>query len=123
MIHAELRKDFWQYAPQENLTADQLLKKKYQGIRPAPGYPACPDHSEKKTIFKLLEAEKHTGLRLTANWMTEPLPSVCGYILAAPAARYFNITRIGRDQLLDYSRRTNKSESLLRKILGKYIQV
>jgi 5-methyltetrahydrofolate--homocysteine methyltransferase len=90
-IHREVRVQLWGYSPGENLSADELLAGKYRGIRPAPGYPACPVHSEKAIIFRLLEAEKNTGISLTENFAMNPAASVCGYIFAHPEANYFAV--------------------------------
>ena len=82
-----------------------MIAEKYRGIRPAAGYPACPDHTEKGPLFALLEAEKHTGMALTESFAMHPAASVSGFYLAHPEARYFAVTKIGRDQLEDYARR------------------
>lgn len=109
-LHLKVRKEYWGYAPNESLNPDDLLKERYQGIRPAPGYPACPDHSEKRRIFDLLEIEKNiTGLKLTSSYMMEPLPSVCGYYFANPDAHYFNLGKISKDQVENYALRKGLS--------------
>jgi 5-methyltetrahydrofolate--homocysteine methyltransferase len=95
----------WGYAPAEALDHEALIKEAYQGIRPAPGYPACPDHTEKATVFGLLDATAHTGLRLTESFAMTPAAAVCGYYLWRPEAAYFGVGRIGRDQVDDYARR------------------
>ncbi len=105
LLHQEARKKYWGYSIDENLKLEQLLKNKYKGIRPAPGYPACPDHSEKKTIFELLNVKKNTGIELTENFAMYPAASVCGYYLAHPESRYFNVWKIGKDQVKDYAER------------------
>jgi 5-methyltetrahydrofolate--homocysteine methyltransferase len=102
-----VRKEYWGYAEVEKLTMDEILKAKYRGIRPAPGYPACPDHTEKRTIFDLLNAEELTGASLTENFAMIPPAAVSGYFFSHPASSYFNIGRIGRDQLEDYAQRKN----------------
>jgi len=107
LLHEKIRKDYWGYASEENLTVEDLLKLKYKGIRPAPGYPACPDHTEKRTIFDLLDAERLIGAGLTENFAMTPPASVSGYIFAHPASAYFQIGRIGQDQLRDYASRKN----------------
>jgi 5-methyltetrahydrofolate--homocysteine methyltransferase len=104
-LHEQVRKRFWGYAPDENLSIDDLLRTRYIGIRPAPGYPACPDHTEKRTIFDLLDAERLTGAGLTENFAMTPPASVSGYIFSHPASAYFNIGKIGEDQLKDYASR------------------
>jgi 5-methyltetrahydrofolate--homocysteine methyltransferase len=106
-LHEKVRKDYWGYAKDEELTIDEILKLKYKGIRPAPGYPACPDHTEKRILFDLLEAEKNIGATLTENFAMVPPASVSGYFFAHPSSVYFNIGKIGRDQLKDYAERKN----------------
>ena len=104
-LHEQVRRELWGYAPDEALSNDDLIAERYQGIRPAPGYPACPDHTEKRTIFELLEAEERAGIRLTESCAMLPGASVSGYYLWNPASDYFGLGRIGRDQLADYARR------------------
>jgi 5-methyltetrahydrofolate--homocysteine methyltransferase len=104
-LHARVRRELWGYAPDEALDWTQLIAEEYQGIRPAPGYPACPDHTEKATLFELLEAEARTGISLTESFAMLPAASVSGYYFWRPEARYFGVGRIGRDQLQDYARR------------------
>jgi len=106
-LHEKIRKEYWAYAPGENLGIDDMLKLKYKGIRPAPGYPACPDHTEKRVLFDLLGAEKKIGAELTENFAMVPPASVSGYIFSHPGSAYFNIGKIGPDQLKDYSLRKN----------------
>lgn len=108
-LHERVRKDYWGYAADENLDIDQLLKVMYSGIRPAPGYPACPDHTEKRIIFDLLDAEELVGAGLTENYAMTPPASVCGYYFSHPASSYFNVGKIGRDQLEDYASRKGMS--------------
>jgi 5-methyltetrahydrofolate--homocysteine methyltransferase len=108
-IHEKARKDYWGYAKDEELTIDELLKLKYKGIRPAPGYPACPDHTEKRKLFDLLQAEKNTGALLTENFAMVPPASVSGYIFAHPSSVYFNVGKLGQDQLKDYAARKKMS--------------
>ncbi len=104
-LHEKIRKQFWGYAKEENLPLEMMLSSRYQGIRPAPGYPACPEHSEKQTIFDILEAEKRVGVKLTESFTMVPAASVCGYIFSHPASSYFNVGKIGDDQLRDYATR------------------
>lgn len=104
-LHEKVRREYWGYAAQENLNIDELLKLKYKGIRPAPGYPACPDHTEKRVLFDLLEAEKMVGAELTENFAMVPPASVSGYIFSHPGSTYFNIGKLGNDQLKDYASR------------------
>jgi len=106
-LHEKIRKEYWGYAKDENLTVEDMLAIKYKGIRPAPGYPACPDHTEKRTLFDLLDAEESIGVNLTENFAMSPPASVCGYIFSHPASSYFNIGKIGMDQLEDYASRKN----------------
>ncbi len=108
-LHALIRRNYWGYAKDENLSVDEMLKIKYKGIRPAPGYPACPDHTEKRVIFDLLDAEKLIGAGLTENFAMTPPAAVSGYIFAHPGSSYFNIGKIGQDQLKDYASRKNMS--------------
>jgi 5-methyltetrahydrofolate--homocysteine methyltransferase len=105
LIHEKMRKDFWGYAPDEKLSADDLFKGAYHGIRPAPGYPACPDHTEKQNLFDLLEVQKNIGVTLTENYAMVPVSSVSAYVFAHPLSAYFNLGKIGEDQLKDYARR------------------
>jgi 5-methyltetrahydrofolate--homocysteine methyltransferase len=104
-LHEKIRREYWGYASQEDLSVDDMLKLKYKGIRPAPGYPACPDHTEKQVIFDLLGAEKAIGARLTENFAMIPPASVSGYIFSHPGATYFNLGKINSDQLKDYAKR------------------
>ncbi|MBF0189181.1 MAG: methionine synthase, partial [Magnetococcales bacterium] len=104
-VHMRVRRMFWGYAPDENLSLKKMLKEKYVGIRPAPGYPACPDHTEKETLFKLLEATERTEIRLTETLAMHPAASICGYYFAHPESKYFSVGRIGQDQLEDYAAR------------------
>ncbi len=106
-LHERIRKDYWGYAADENLDTEDLLKAKYRGIRPAPGYPACPDHTEKQVIFDLLGAEKLIGARLTENYAMVPPASVSAYIFSHSGSSYFNIGKINTDQLEDYAKRKN----------------
>jgi 5-methyltetrahydrofolate--homocysteine methyltransferase len=106
-LHERIRKEYWGYAAKEKMEVDELLKAKYRGIRPAPGYPACPDHTEKQIIFDLLGAEKLIGARLTENFAMIPPASVSGYIFSHPESTYFNIGKLNTDQLEDYAKRKN----------------
>jgi 5-methyltetrahydrofolate--homocysteine methyltransferase len=104
-MHARVRREFWGYAPDEALDADALIREEYRGIRPAAGYPACPDHTEKRALFDLLGAEAHTGMTLTESFAMWPGASVSGLYFSHPGAAYFGVGRIGRDQVEDYARR------------------
>jgi 5-methyltetrahydrofolate--homocysteine methyltransferase len=104
-LHEKVRRELWAYAPQEKLTSEQLIAEDYAGIRPAPGYPAQPDHTEKGTLFRLLDAEKATGLKLTESFAMWPASAVSGLYFAHPEAGYFGVGKIGRDQVADYAAR------------------
>ena len=106
-LHEKVRKEFWGYASEEALDNEALIKEEYKGIRPAPGYPACPDHLEKETIWELLEVEKRTGVTLTESLAMWPAASVSGYYFANPQARYFGLGKIKQDQVKDYAQRKN----------------
>jgi 5-methyltetrahydrofolate--homocysteine methyltransferase len=117
LLHLRVRKEFWGYAPEEDLGLPALLKEQYTGIRPAPGYPACPEHSEKRTLFDLLGAEKNAGITLTESYMMQPAASVSGYYFAQPFSQYFNVGRISRDQVIDYARRKKITAEIAEKLL------
>ena len=104
MLHKRAREN-WGYGRDENLTREDLIRERYRGIRPAPGYPACPDHTEKRTIFDLLSAEENTGIELTESFAMLPASSVSGLYFAHPESKYFSVGKVGRDQVLDYHRR------------------
>jgi len=108
-MHERVRKEFWGYAPDEALTSDQLVREEYRGIRPAPGYPAQPDHTEKATLFRLLDAEKRIGVTLTESYAMWPGSSVSGLYLAHPEAHYFGVAKVERDQVEDYAVRKDLS--------------
>ncbi len=105
LMHEQVRKEFWGYAPDENLSNEALIKENYRGIRPAPGYPACPDHTEKGILFDLLKVPENIDLHLTETFAMNPAAAVSGFYFAHPESRYFNVGTIGRDQLEDYARR------------------
>jgi 5-methyltetrahydrofolate--homocysteine methyltransferase len=117
LLHEEIRLGSWGYAAGEKLSMEDLLREKYSGIRPAHGYPACPDHSEKEVLFELLEAEKH-GIGLTENYSMVPAASVSGLIFAHPESRYFFVGKIGRDQVEDYAMRKNMTISQVESLLA-----
>ncbi|RMH15382.1 MAG: methionine synthase, partial [Gemmatimonadetes bacterium] len=104
-LHRQVRTDLWGYAPDERLTNEALIAEAYTGIRPAPGYPACPDHTEKRVLFELLDAERRTGLTLTESFAMVPTAAVAGWYFAHPDAYYFGVGRLGRDQVEDYAAR------------------
>lgn len=109
LLHKKTRTEYWGYVPEERLTNEQLIKEEYLGIRPAPGYPACPDHTEKYKLFELLGGEESTGIQLTESLAMYPAASVCGWYLAHPESKYFGVGRIEKDQLEDYARRKGMS--------------
>ncbi len=108
VMHMWVRKKYWGYVPNENLSLQELIKGKYQGIRPAVGYPSCPDHRLKGYLFDLLNVEERIGISLTSIYAMKPASSVAGFYMAHDASRYFGIGKIGKDQLSDYAKRTNK---------------
>lgn len=117
-LHEKVRKESWGYAAEENLDNESLIKEKYQGIRPAPGYPACPDHTLKTNLFDLLQATEQTGIQLTENLAMYPAAAVSGYYFSHPQARYFGLGKIEKDQLEDYARRKNIPLDVARKWLS-----
>ena len=111
-MHQRVRSEFWAYAPDETLRSDELIAEQYRGIRPAPGYPAQPDHTEKATLFKLLDGERAIGVKLTESFAMWPGASVCGLYFSHPESYYFGVGKIERDQVEDYAKR--KGETLCR---------
>ncbi|MBL39237.1 MAG: methionine synthase [Xanthomonadales bacterium] len=116
-LHAKVRRELWGYADDEDLTNQDLVKEKYRGIRPAPGYPACPDHSEKEKIFRLLDAPGRIGLELTESFAMHPAAAVSGYYFGHPDSKYFVVGKLGRDQVEDYARRKDISLEQAEKFL------
>ncbi|MDQ3277613.1 MAG: methionine synthase, partial [Bacteroidota bacterium] len=120
-LHEQVRKQHWGYAKEESLSNDELIKEQYKGIRPAPGYPACPDHTEKLKLFSLLNATENIGIELTESLAMNPPASVCGWYFAHPQSHYFGLGKIGRDQLEDYAKRKGmpleEAEKWLRPVL------
>jgi 5-methyltetrahydrofolate--homocysteine methyltransferase len=108
-MHERVRKEFWGYAHDEAFDNEALIKEKYQGIRPAPGYPACPEHTEKAVLFKLLDAEANAGIQLTEHYAMSPAAAVSGFYFAHPDARYFSVGKISKDQVEDYAQRKGMS--------------
>ncbi len=108
-LHEKSRKEYWGYAKDENLTNKDLIWEEYEGIRPAPGYPACPDHTEKYKLFDLLKVTENIGITLTESLAMDPPASVCGWYFAHPKSHYFGLGKIGRDQLEDYAKRKGMS--------------
>ncbi|MEO8280905.1 MAG: vitamin B12 dependent-methionine synthase activation domain-containing protein, partial [Ideonella sp.] len=107
-LHQRVRTEFWAYDNGETLTLDEMIKEKYRGIRPAPGYPACPDHTVKGNMFRVLNCAE-IGMSLTESWAMAPAASVSGFYLAHPDAVYFNVGRIGEDQLRDWAERSGRA--------------
>jgi 5-methyltetrahydrofolate--homocysteine methyltransferase len=120
-LHERVRKEYWGYQPEETLSNEDLIQEKYSGIRPAPGYPACPDHTEKRKLFALLGGEENTHIHLTESLAMFPASSVCGWYFAHPGSKYFGIGKIGKDQLADYASRKDmplpEAERWLRPVL------
>ncbi len=119
-LHQLVRRE-WGYGGDENLTTDELINERYRGIRPAPGYPAQPDHTEKPTLFKLLDAERATGIKLTETYAMHPAASVCGLYFAHPQARYFAISHVGRDQVESYAARKGMTIEEVERWLAPYL--
>ena len=117
-LHERVRKEFWGYAPQENIAGEELIKEAYQGIRPAPGYPACPDHTEKATLFELLDAPNNAGITLTESFAMWPGASVSGFYFAHPEACYFAVGKLNPDQVEDYARRKGMTVALVERWLS-----
>ncbi len=107
LLHLKVRKEYWEYSSDESLSLNDLLLEKYRGIRPAHGYPACPDHSEKETLFQLLDVENNTGIQLTESFSMMPAASVSGLLFANPESKYFFVGKMARDQIQDYAKRKN----------------
>jgi 5-methyltetrahydrofolate--homocysteine methyltransferase len=119
LMHEKVRREYWGYAQHESLTTDDLIKEEYVGIRPAPGYPACPDHTEKGVIFKLLDAEKEVGIVLTESFAMYPASAVSGYYFSNPESKYFGLGKIEKDQVIEYAQRKNKSIEEIEKWLAQ----
>ncbi|MGB0523339.1 MAG: methionine synthase [Flammeovirgaceae bacterium] len=121
LMHEKVRKEYWGYAPEEHFENDDLIREKYQGIRPAPGYPACPDHLEKRNLFDLLSAEDNIGIQLTENFAMRPASSVSGWYFSHPKSRYFPIGKITKAQVTDYAARIDMSVEELERWLGSIL--
>jgi len=121
-MHAKVRKEIWGYVSGEMLDNDSLIKEKYVGIRPAPGYPACPDHTEKEILWSLLDVDNTIGIHLTESMAMYPAASVSGWYFAHPESKYFGISEIHEDQLTDYCTRKNWELSVGKKWLGPILQ-
>ena len=118
LMHKKVRTELWGYAKDEKIANEELMKEEYAGIRPAPGYPAQPDHTEKPTLFKLLNAEKETGIVLTESMAMFPTASVSGLYFAHPDSHYFGIGKIAKDQVEDYASRKGMSVQEAERWLG-----
>ncbi|MCB0852867.1 MAG: methionine synthase, partial [Bacteroidetes bacterium] len=110
LMHKKVRTEFWGYATGEDLSNQELIREKYQGIRPAPGYPANPDHTEKITLFQLLDVENQTGISLTENLAMYPAASVSGLYFSHPESKYFGLGKITKDQVRSYAKRKGMTE-------------
>jgi len=119
-LHRRVREE-WGFGLAEKLTAEELIEEKYRGIRPAAGYPACPDHTEKGILWQLLAVEKNTGIQLTENYAMWPGSSVSGLYFAHPESKYFAVGKLGRDQILDYHRRKGLTLQEVERWLGPYL--
>jgi 5-methyltetrahydrofolate--homocysteine methyltransferase len=116
-LHREVRRE-WGYGQDEQLTNQELIQEKYRGIRPAPGYPACPDHTEKKHLFELLQVEKSIGIQLTESYAMYPAASVSGFYFAHPQAKYFSVGKLKQDQIQDYAKRKDMEVSVVERWLS-----
>ena len=120
-LHERVRREFWGYAADERLSRAELIAEAYRGIRPAPGYPACPDHTAKGPLFRLLDAERNADMRLTESFAMWPAAAVSGFYLSHPESTYFAVGKIGRDQLADYARRSGMNVAEAEKWLAPYL--
>lgn len=121
-LHMKVRKEYWGYIKDENLSREEIIKESYQGIRPAPGYPACPDHTEKDKLFALMNVKENTGIELTEHLAMYPAASVCGWYFSHPQSIYFGVGKINEDQFQDYLSRKNMDEAVLRKWLQQNME-
>jgi 5-methyltetrahydrofolate--homocysteine methyltransferase len=119
-LHKRVREE-WDFGRTEELSTEELIAEKYRGIRPAAGYPACPDHTEKGTLWRLLEVEKNAGIKLTESFAMWPGSSVSGLYFAHPESKYFAVGKLGRDQVLDYQQRKGMSLPETERWLGPYL--
>jgi 5-methyltetrahydrofolate--homocysteine methyltransferase len=122
-MHERVRREFWGYAPEERFTNDQLVQESYRGIRPAPGYPACPEHTEKGTLWRMLDVEAGIGLKLTESYAMYPTAAVSGWYFSHPEARYFQVGQIDGDQVEDYARRKGWTVAEARRWLAPLLQL
>ena len=120
-LHERVRREYWGYAPDERLASAELIAEAYRGIRPAPGYPACPDHTAKGPLFRLLDAERNADMRLTESYAMWPPAASSGFYLSHPESTYFAVGKVGRDQLEDYARRSGMSVAEAEKWLAPYL--
>jgi 5-methyltetrahydrofolate--homocysteine methyltransferase len=117
-LHERVRREFWGYAVDEKLDNDALVREEYKGVRPAPGYPACPDHTEKELLFKLIEATRNTDVKLTESFAMWPAAAVSGFYFAHPESQYFAVGNLGKDQVEDYARRKQMNLATLERWLS-----
>ena len=117
-LHERVRKEFWAYDQSESLDNESLIAEKYKGIRPAPGYPACPDHTEKATLFTLLDATKNADIQLTESFAMYPTAAVSGWYFGHPDSRYFGLGKINRDQVEEYAQRKNMALEVVERWLS-----
>jgi 5-methyltetrahydrofolate--homocysteine methyltransferase len=122
VLHKKTRTEYWGYEKDEQLTNEQLIKEEYSGIRPAPGYPACPDHTEKYKLFELLGGEEATGIHLTESLAMYPASSVCGWYFAHPQSKYFGVGKIEKDQFDDYTARKQISKDEMERWLRPILE-
>jgi 5-methyltetrahydrofolate--homocysteine methyltransferase len=120
-LHWLVRTDYWGYAADEKLSNQDLVAEKYRGIRPAPGYPACPDHTEKADLFRLLDATANAGIELTDSYAMMPPASVSGFYIAHPEARYFAVGKVEKDQVADYAHRKGMDPALVERWLASIL--
>jgi 5-methyltetrahydrofolate--homocysteine methyltransferase len=118
LMHEKVRKELWGYAKDESISMEEVIKEKYVGVRPAPGYPACPDHTEKRTIFDLLDAEKQAGITLTESYAMYPVSAVSGYYFSNPESNYFGLGKIEKDQVKEYAERKGQTVEYIEKWLS-----
>lgn len=117
-MHERVRKEFWGYSNEENFSNEDLIAEKYEGIRPAPGYPACPDHTEKRILFDLMDVEKNAEIELTESFAMYPASSVSGFYFSHPQSKYFRVGNIGEDQVIDYAKRKTYTKEEVEKWLS-----
>jgi 5-methyltetrahydrofolate--homocysteine methyltransferase len=120
-MHEKVRKNLWGYKPEENLSTLDLVEEKYHGIRPAPGYPACPDHTEKTKLFSLLNVTAHSSIKLTENYAMYPASSVSGFYFSHPESHYFAVGKLNEDQVMDYARRKQMELDEIKRWLSPHL--